>query len=86
VRGVDFLEALSRPPLVLGVDPRPELHGREPLAHIRRYTLELLEALASRLAAVKFQLAFFEAMGPEGQELLVGAGERGQGHGPSRHF
>jgi len=70
VKGVDFLEALSRPPLVLGVDPRPELHGREPLAHIRRYTLELLEALASRLAAVKFQLAFFEAMGPEGQELL----------------
>ena len=70
VKGVDFLEALSRPPLVLGVDPRPELHGKEPLAHIRRYTLELLEALAPRLAAVKFQLAFFEALGPEGMELL----------------
>jgi len=67
---MDFLEALSRPPVVLGVDPRPELHGREPISHIRRYTLELLEALASRLAAVKFQLAFFEALGPEGLGLL----------------
>ena len=70
MKGVDFLEALSRPPLVLGVDPRPELHGREPLPHIRRYTLGLLEALAPRLAAVKFQLAFFEALGPEGLGLL----------------
>ena len=67
---MDFLEALSRPPLVLGVDPRPTLHGPEPLAHIRRYTLELLEALAPRLAAAKFQLAFFEALGPEGTALL----------------
>jgi len=67
---MDFLESLSRPPVVLGVDPRPELHGREPISHIRRYTLELLEALAPRLAAVKFQLAFFEALGPEGLGLL----------------
>jgi orotidine-5'-phosphate decarboxylase len=41
------------------------------LAHLRRYTLELLEALAPRLAAVKFQLAFFEALGPRGMELLL---------------
>ncbi|GAB5603244.1 orotidine-5'-phosphate decarboxylase [Thermus sp. FJN-A] len=68
---MDFLEALSRPPLVLGVDPRPELHGPEPLAHLRRYTLDLLEALAPRLAAAKFQLAFFEALGPRGMELLL---------------
>lgn len=67
---MEFLEALQRPPLVLGVDPRPELHGREPLAHIRAYTLALVEALAERLAAVKFQLAFFEALGPKGMELL----------------
>ncbi|GGN06756.1 orotidine 5'-phosphate decarboxylase [Thermus composti] len=68
---MDFLEALSRPPLVLGVDPRPGLHGSEPLVHLRRYTLELCERLAPRLAAVKFQLAFFEALGPEGMALLV---------------
>ncbi|MGQ9753910.1 MAG: orotidine-5'-phosphate decarboxylase [Thermaceae bacterium] len=68
---MEFLEALTRPPVVLGVDPRPELHGRDPLTHIRAYTLALLEALASKLAAVKFQLAFFEALGPRGMELLV---------------
>jgi orotidine-5'-phosphate decarboxylase len=67
---MDFLDALKRPPLVLGVDPRPELHGRDPLAHIRGYTLALMEALAPRLAAVKFQLAFFEALGPQGMGLL----------------
>ncbi|RDI95669.1 orotidine-5'-phosphate decarboxylase [Meiothermus sp. QL-1] len=70
-------EVLQRPPLVLGVDPRPELHGKEPLAHIRRYTLELMEALAGRLCAVKFQAAFFEALGPAGfalmHELIVAA-------------
>lgn len=67
---MDFLEALARPPLVLGVDPRPSLHGPEPLVHLRRYALELFEALAPQLAAVKFQLAFFEALGPEGMALL----------------
>lgn len=70
-------EVLQRPPLVLGVDPRPELHGKEPLAHIRRYTLELLEALAHKVCAVKYQAAFFEAMGPQGfalmHELIAGA-------------
>ncbi|TBH20491.1 orotidine-5'-phosphate decarboxylase [Thermus thermamylovorans] len=68
---MDFLEALARPPLVLGVDPRPGLHGKEPIPHLRRYSLEVLEALAPRLAAVKFQLAFFEALGPEGMALLL---------------
>jgi len=70
-------EAAQRLPLVLGVDPRPELHGSSPLSHIRHYTLELMEALAPRLAAVKFQAAFFEALGPQGfalmHELIVGA-------------
>jgi len=70
-------EAALRPPLVLGVDPRPELHGPNPLSHIRHYTLELMEALAPRLCAVKFQAAFFEALGPQGfalmHELVVGA-------------
>ncbi|MCS7069372.1 MAG: orotidine-5'-phosphate decarboxylase [Meiothermus sp.] len=75
---MEFVEAVTqRPPLVLGVDPRPGLHGQAPLAHIRRYTLELMEALAESVGAVKFQAAFFEAMGPEGfalmHELIVGA-------------
>lgn len=67
---MDFLLALTRPPLVLGVDPRLGLHGHEPLLHLRRYALEVLEALTPKLAAVKFQLAFFEALGPKGMELL----------------
>lgn len=70
-------EVLSRPPLVLGVDPRPGLHGKNPIAHIRHYTLALLEALACKVCAVKFQAAFFEAMGPQGfalmHELIAGA-------------
>ncbi|MBI5813706.1 MAG: orotidine-5'-phosphate decarboxylase [Meiothermus silvanus] len=74
----DFvLEIEGRPPLVLGVDPRPQLHTPEPIAAIRSYTLELIEALAERIAAVKFQAAFFEALGPEGfalmHELIAGA-------------
>ncbi|MCX7783948.1 MAG: orotidine 5'-phosphate decarboxylase, partial [Meiothermus sp.] len=63
-------EVISRPPLVLGVDPRPALHGGHPLAHIRRYTLELLEALARKVCAVKYQAAFFEAMGSQGFALM----------------
>ncbi len=74
----NFVEAIqARPPLVLGIDPRPELHGPHPLAHIRSYSLELLEALSSKICAVKFQAAFFEAMGPAGfalmHELIAGA-------------
>ncbi len=63
-------EVISRPPLVLGLDPRPTLHGDNPPAHIRRYTLELLEALARKVCAVKYQAAFFEAMGPQGFALM----------------
>ncbi len=68
----DFVcEAASRPPLVLGVDPRPSLHpGPDPLAHVERYTGGLIEALTPRLAAVKFQFAFFEALGAPGWALL----------------
>ena len=70
--GLDFVsEVAARPPLVLGVDPRPAWHpGPEPLAHLERYAAELMEALAGDLAAVKFQYAFFEALGGTGWELL----------------
>lgn len=74
----DFVQEIeSRPPLVLGIDPRPELHGKEPLPAVRTYTLELIEALAGKIAAVKLQAAFFEALGPQGfalmHELIAGA-------------
>jgi len=70
--GFDFVaEVVGRPPLVLGVDPRPAWHPHpDPLTHLERYALELMEALADGLAAVKFQYAFFEALGAPGWELL----------------
>jgi len=70
---LDFVaEVAARPPLVLGVDPRPAWHpGPEPLGHLERYAAELMEALAADLAAVKFQYAFFEALGSDGWELLA---------------
>ncbi len=70
--GSDFVaEVAARSALVLGVDPRPRLHpGREPLVHLERYALDLMEALGPRLAAVKFQYAFFEALGLDGIALL----------------
>lgn len=68
---MDFVAAVAeRPGLVLGVDPRVSLHGEDPLAHIRRYTLELVEALGPKLGAVKPQVAFFEALGPAGYALV----------------
>lgn len=70
-------EVVARPPLVLGIDPRPEVHPGDALGHIRHYSLELMEALAHKVCAVKLQAAFFEAMGPQGfslmHELIVGA-------------
>jgi orotidine-5'-phosphate decarboxylase len=68
---MEFTQAIAnRPPLVLGIDPRPDLHGTDPLGHIHSYSLELFEALSSRLGAVKFQAAFFEALGPAGFALM----------------
>ncbi len=70
--GFDFVsEVAARPPLVLGVDPRPAWHpGPDPLAHLEGYATRLMEALAPDLAAVKFQYAFFEALGGSGWALL----------------
>jgi orotidine-5'-phosphate decarboxylase len=67
----DFVvRVAARPPLVLGVDPRPALHGPAPLAHIEAYTRELVDALGERIGAVKVQVAFFEALGVDGWALL----------------
>ncbi|WP_457636583.1 orotidine-5'-phosphate decarboxylase [Oceanithermus sp.] len=68
----DFVaEASLRPPLVLGIDPRPRLHpGADKLAHVESYSRQLMERLAPLLAAVKFQCAFFEVLGVDGWALL----------------
>lgn len=64
----DFLGALAQKTLVLGVDPRPELHTD--LEAIYDFSVSLIQALEPQLAAVKFQSAFFEAMGTDGISLL----------------
>lgn len=68
-------------PILAGIDPRPEqlpagfLDRFEPshygVAHaIGRFACEVVEVIAGRVAAVKFQAAFFEAYGPEGMIAL----------------
>lgn len=54
--------------LCVGLDPRLS-HYRDP-AHLRRHTLEVLEATAPYAAAVKPQVAFYEALGVQGMEIL----------------
>lgn len=54
--------------LCVGLDPRRHLYSD--VAALRRHTLEVLEATAPYAAAVKPQLAFFEALGLAGFELL----------------
>jgi orotidine-5'-phosphate decarboxylase len=67
--------------LCLGLDPRPEMHPMtEPRAHgfdpnaiaaaIETHGLETLEACAPLIAAVKPNLAYYEALGILGLEVL----------------
>ncbi len=66
---MDFAQAIEgRPSLWLGLDPRPD-HHRD-FAALRRHALDLIETLAGAVGGVKPNLAFFEALGPEGFELL----------------
>lgn len=54
--------------LCLGLDPRKNKY--RDLQHLREHTLEVLEGVAPYVACVKPQLAFFEALGLAGFELL----------------
>ncbi len=66
---MDFLEPLAaRPPLWLGLDPRPERYPDA--AAMRAHLLGVVEALAGVVGGVKPNLAFFEALGTEGMALL----------------
>ncbi|MDO4264834.1 MAG: orotidine-5'-phosphate decarboxylase, partial [Deinococcus sp.] len=54
--------------LCVGLDPRlGEYRGAE---HLRQHTLDVLEATAPYAAAVKPQLAFYEALGLSGMQIL----------------
>ncbi|MFC4452880.1 orotidine-5'-phosphate decarboxylase [Deinococcus sonorensis] len=54
--------------LCLGLDPRPELYPQREA--LREHTLALLEACVPLVACVKPQLAFYEALGLWGMQLL----------------
>ena len=54
--------------LCVGLDPR--LSEYQDAAHLRQHTLDVLEATAPYAAAVKPQLAFYEALGLEGMQIL----------------
>ena len=54
--------------LCLGLDPRAGAYGSH--AELRVHTLEVLNACAGLVACVKPQLAFYEALGLPGMELL----------------
>jgi orotidine-5'-phosphate decarboxylase len=58
----------------VGLDPHPELlppdeKGLGPLGHARSFLFEVLAAIEGAVPCVKPQIAFFEALGPEGYAL-----------------
>ena len=62
--------------LCVGIDPDPDLLPMHldpvgnPVAAVRQFTREIIAATAASCAAYKFNLAFFEAIGGKGWELL----------------
>ena len=54
--------------LCLGLDPRQDAYGSH--AELKAHTLEVLRRCAGLVACVKPQLAFYEALGLAGMELL----------------
>jgi len=56
----------KRSQLCVGLDPRPDLLPVELRGDVARFCCGLVDAVAPHAVAVKPQLAFFEALGPEG--------------------
>jgi orotidine-5'-phosphate decarboxylase len=52
--------------LVVGLDPRPDLLPVELRGDVARFCCGIIDAVGPHVAAVKPQLAFFEALGPAG--------------------
>jgi len=66
-RTCDRIERLGTR-LCVGLDPRPEWHPKD--VSLWQHCSEVLEACAPYACAVKPQIAFFEALGLEGLEVL----------------
>jgi orotidine-5'-phosphate decarboxylase len=65
----------KRSQLVVGLDPRldllpVELRGAPPAEAVARFGRGIVDATAPHAVAIKAQLAFFEALGPEGMRAL----------------
>jgi orotidine-5'-phosphate decarboxylase len=56
----------KRSQIVVGLDPRPDLLPLEVRGDIQRFCCGIIDAVAPHVAAVKPQLAFFEALGVDG--------------------
>jgi orotidine-5'-phosphate decarboxylase len=56
----------KRSQLVVGLDPRPDLLPVEVRGDLTRFCCGVVDAVAPHAVAVKPQLAFFEALGPDG--------------------
>jgi orotidine-5'-phosphate decarboxylase len=68
----------KRSQLIVGLDPRVdllpvELRGEAPAAAVARFCRGIVDAVAPYVVAVKPQLAFFEALGPDGLRALEDA-------------
>jgi orotidine-5'-phosphate decarboxylase len=65
----------KRSQLVVGLDPRldllpVELRGDPPASAVSRFCRGIVDAVAPHAVAIKPQLAFFEALGPEGMRAV----------------
>src|SRR5215218_4215455 len=65
----------KRSQLVVGLDPRldllpVELRGDPPAVAVSRFSRGIVDAVAPHAVAIKPQLAFFEALGPDGSRAL----------------
>lgn len=61
--------AASGSKLCVGLDPRPEHHGDD-VAQVEKFLDEVIEASLSQTAVYKPNIAYFEAMGPDGIAML----------------
>lgn len=63
--------ARARSPATLGIDPRldwlpEEYRSRNPARALEAFAADLIDIAAPSVAAVKVQIAYFEALGPDG--------------------
>jgi orotidine-5'-phosphate decarboxylase len=61
----------KRSQLVVGLDPRPDLLPVELRGDVSRFSCGIVDAVAPHAVAVKPQLAFFEALGPDGMAAFA---------------